>query len=85
MIEAPIGVLFNKFGNLSTYNILIAQGFNFSSVLYLKYFGTSQLEFEMVELYKNKIEFTEEQALFYPLIGAKINKQRTLAIFSQFF
>ena len=38
----------------------------------------------MVELYKNKVKFIEEQALFYPLIGANINKERTLAIFSQF-
>ena len=39
----------------------------------------------MVKLYKNKIKFTEEQALFYPQNGANINKQRTLARFSQLF
>ena len=39
----------------------------------------------MVELYKTKVKFTEEQTLFYPVIGANINKQRTLVIFSQFF
>ena len=74
MIEAPVGLLFNKFGNLSIYYVLIAQGFKFSSVPYLKCFGTSQLEFEMVELYKNKVKLTEEQALLYLLIGANINK-----------
>ena len=39
----------------------------------------------MAELYKNKVKFTKEQALFQPLIDANINKQRDLAIFSQFF
>ena len=43
-----MGLLFNKFGNLSIYQICKIQASNFFSVLYLKYFGTSQLEFEMI-------------------------------------
>ena len=34
----------------------------------------------MVELYKNKMKFTQEQALFYPLTGTFICKQKTLAM-----
>ena len=48
---------------------------------HLKCFGTSQLEFEMVDLYKNKVKFTWKWALFYPLTGAFICKQGTLATF----
>ena len=46
----PVVLLFNKFGNLSVYYIWNIQAFNFSLVLYWKYFGTSQFEFETVEL-----------------------------------
>ena len=54
---APIGMLFNKFANLTIYYILYIQASYFYSVPYLKRFGSSQLEFEMVELYKNKVKF----------------------------
>ena len=53
-----MGLLFNKFGNLSIYYIWKIQACNFRSVSHLKYFGTSQSEFEMVDLYKNKVKFT---------------------------
>ena len=46
-----MGLLFNKFGNLSIYYIGNIQASSFSSVPYLKNFVTSQLEFETVELY----------------------------------
>ena len=46
-----MGLLFTKFGNLTIYYILNIQASNFSSVPYLKDIGTSQLEFETVELY----------------------------------
>ena len=45
-----MGLLFNKFGSLSIYFIWNIQASSFSSVPYLKGFGTSQLEFETVEL-----------------------------------
>ena len=57
------------------------QAFNFCSVSYLKCFGTSLLQFEIVKLYKSKVKLSEEQALFYSLAGAIINNQKTLAIF----
>ena len=57
MIRAPVGILFNRFYRLNIYCILIAQVFNFYSVLYLKCFGTFQSELEMAELYKNKVKF----------------------------
>ena len=47
----------------------------------LKGFWKSQIDFEMVQLYKNKLIFTQEQVLFYSVTGAFIYKQRTLAIF----
>ena len=51
-----MGMLFNKFGNFSGYHIRKIQASNLFSVSYLKCFGTSQLEFEMIELYKNKVK-----------------------------
>ena len=45
-----MGLLFSKFGNLTIYYIWNIQASNFSSVPYLKDFGTSQLEFETAEL-----------------------------------
>ena len=44
-------LLFTKFANLTIYYIWNIQASNFSSVPDLKGFGTSQLEFETVELY----------------------------------
>ena len=41
-----------------------------------------QLQFEMVELHKDKAKFTLEQALIYPLTSAFIYKQTTLAMLS---
>ena len=58
MIRSPAELLFNRFRNLNVYYILIVEGFNFFSVPYLKCFGISQLKFEIVELYKNKVKFT---------------------------
>ena len=55
VICPPIGMLFTKFGNLTIYYIWNIQAFKFSSVLYLKGFGTFQLEFETVELYYFKV------------------------------
>ena len=49
--DPPVGLLLNKFGNLTIYYNLKIQPSNFSSVPYLKNFETSQLEFETVELY----------------------------------
>ena len=48
---------------------------------YLKCFGTSQLEFETAELFKRKVQFTEDQRLSYPLICAFLCKEKTLVIF----
>ena len=56
-------------------------GSNLRLLSYSKCFATYQLEVDMVDLYKNKAKFTCEQALFYSLTGAIINKGRTLAIF----
>ena len=56
-------------------------GSNLCSLSYSECFGTYQLEVEMVDLYKNEAKITFEQALFYPLTSAIINKERTLAIF----
>ena len=47
----PVGLLFTKSDNLSIYYIWNIQSSIFSSVPYLNDFETSQLEFEMVELY----------------------------------
>ena len=66
MIRAPVGQLFNRFGNLSIYYVLIAQGLNFSSVSYFKCFGTSQLEFEKVKLYINKVNLSKDKLYFTP-------------------
>ena len=55
--DTPWGLLFNKFGNLSIYYIQTIYASNFCSLSYLKCFGTSLLEFEMAELYKNKVKF----------------------------
>ena len=76
-----MGLPFNKFGYLNIYFIWYIQAFNFWSEPYLKDFWTSQLELEMVKLYKNKVKFTYEQALFYPLTGGFIYKQRILELF----
>ena len=51
-----MGLLFNQFANLSIYHIWKIQASNFGLVSYLKCLGTCQLEFEMVDLYKNKGE-----------------------------
>ena len=67
-----MGLLSNKFGNLSIYHILKTQASNVCSVSYLECFGTTRLQFETVELDQNKVKFTEEQVLFYPLTGSFI-------------
>ena len=51
VIWPPVGLLFTTFGNLTSYYIWNIQAYNFSSVPYLKDFGTFQLEFETVKLY----------------------------------
>ena len=48
---SPVGLLFTKFGNLTIYYIWNIESSNFPLVPYLKCFGTSQLEFETVELH----------------------------------
>ena len=46
-----MGLVLNKFGNLSIYYIRNIQASNFPLVPYLKCFRTSQLELKTVELY----------------------------------
>ena len=47
----------------------------------MKCFGTSQLEFDAVELYQHKVQFTYKQRLPYPLICGFLCKEKSLAIF----
>ena len=49
--DTPVGMLLNKLRNPIIYSIWNIQAPNFGSDLYLKCFGTSQLEFEMDKLY----------------------------------
>ena len=53
-----VGLMLNKLGNPSIYFIWSIQASNFCLEPYLKCFGTSQLELEMLEIYKNKVNFT---------------------------
>ena len=52
----PMGLLFTIFDNLTIYFIWNIQASNFSSVPYLKDFGTLQLEFETAELCLHKVK-----------------------------
>ena len=52
----PVGLLFTIFDNLTIYFIWNIQASNFSSVPYLKDFGTLQLEFETAELCLHKVK-----------------------------
>ena len=51
VIWPPVGLLCNKFGNLSIYYIWNIKASNFPLVPYFKCFATSQLEFKTVALY----------------------------------
>ena len=50
-----LGAAFWQIDNNSIYSIWNIQASNFPLVPYLKCFGTSQLEFEAVELYWHKV------------------------------
>ena len=65
-----VGLLLNKFGNLTIYYIWNIQASNFSSVPYLKDFGNSQLEFERLRyaniscnLPKNSLYFSPHRCM----------------------
>ena len=43
-----MGLVFDKFGKLSVYYIWNIKAFKYSLVFFLKYFGTSQIDFETI-------------------------------------
>ena len=57
------------------------QAVDFCQVPYLKGFWTSQLEFEMVELYKNILILFTDNEWFYTSWGLLFNKFGNLSIY----
>ena len=77
---APVGLLFTKFEKLTIYYIWNIQASNFSSVPYLKDFGTFQLEFETVELYNLRSNFGKNKSFFTPWL-VHLHKKKGLWLY----
>ena len=82
LLLPPVGLLFTKFGNFTIYYIWNIQPSNFSSVPYLKDFGTSLLELETVKL---RCNLSKNNGFFTPWLVHLDKKKGLWLYFSQLF
>ena len=64
VFRPPVGLVFGNPNKSSIFQILNIQTFNFSLAPYLKFFGSSSFEFEMVYVYSFKAIFTKRSLYF---------------------
>ena len=82
---SPMGLLFNKFGNLSIYYIWNIQASNISWAPCLKCFGISLFDFAIFDFIILMRHLSKNSQWFTPLTCASICTQRTFAMaFSEF-